>query len=409
MVKKLIHNIKPEMVYFIISYLGIFLFLYAVVTKGIIVFDWIAMENNSDWAMLDYFRHIFFASDLTKVYEYGFEASFPPLAYLFYHLIGEASIADMSTVAWYDGMPALPYQIIIFVMYTIFGVMLIYGAIDEMCITKKAKYSLFLSVLCSTPMFMGAIERGNLALYVAGMMMFAVLWRNSGNRIKKELALVLIAVAAGLKIYPAFLGILYLKEKRWGEAARLVLYGIICFFLPFVLCGGIHGMQLFLNNIFVMNTESYAYRVQFFQGLLGFWGIYGINAQILNYIFLLSLFILIFISKSDIRIMTYLAASMAFFPSGAFRYTLIYFLLPLLFLFVGNDSKVNRYLSAVGLGLLFSIPSVFGYFTHFNLNFGSYTYTYVERCIYTVAWAYLGIQILMECRENINKVRNARK
>ena len=35
------------------------------------------------------------------------------------------------------------------------------------------------------------------------------------------LALVLIAVCTGLKIYPAILGMLYIQEKRYAEAARL--------------------------------------------------------------------------------------------------------------------------------------------------------------------------------------------
>ena len=43
------------------------------------------------------------------------------------------------------------------------------------------------------------------------------------------------AIAAGFKLYPAFLGVLLLRDKNYLAAVRTVLYGVVCPVLPAVL------------------------------------------------------------------------------------------------------------------------------------------------------------------------------
>lgn len=394
---KKVKVITPETLFFILSASGILLFLFAAYMRGVGIFNWIAMENNAAWGTFDYYRHVYYAFDLDKVYEYGNSVSFPPLAYMFYHFLARITMLDMTQVADYKELLTQPYQVIVYVMYTVLGVLLLHSAISQLKINNWKKNLLTALIVCSTPMFMGALERGNMALYVVGILLLAVLWKDSDNKLLRELALILIAVAAGLKIYPAFFGILYLKEKRRKEAARLVIYGAIFFFVPFAFCGGLHGLQLFLDNILRMNGGHYTNHVQFFQGLLGFLNIFGTPAQIANYIFLFALLALALLSQNQIRTMTFLAAAMAFFPSEAYRYTLIYFLLPLIMLFrCNNERNTENYVTAAFLGLLFSIPTVFGYLTHFRLAYGAHTFTCVEAYIYAAAWLYLAAQVAIE-------------
>lgn len=408
---KYIKNLNPKTVYFIFSLSGILIFAVAIYFYKIQALTWLSMEHTSSWATFDYYRHIFFAINRNKIYEYGVVACFPPLAYVFYYIIARITISNPSQISnyknYYDACKVLfnqPYQIIVFLMYTIVGILIICFAINELEIKKYQKNLMIFSIIFSTPMFMGAIEHGNMALYVIGLLLFALIWHNSENKIKRELALIFIAVAAGLKIYPAFFGLLYLKEKRWKEALRLVIYGIILFFIPFIYCGGFYSMKLFFNNIFYFTSRDYFGRVQFIKGLLMIIGINNQISQYLSYVFLMLLFALILLSNNNIRITAFLASAMAFFPSGAYRYTLIYFLLPLIMLFIESKEKnFYNYLNAIFLGLLFSIPSVFGVLTQFRLYrpYETATCTGVECYIYVIAWFYLVFQVISEITDLI--------
>ena len=75
---------------------------------------------------------------------------------------------------------------------------------------------LTLLLLASAPLFI-AIERGNPVFPVTVMTLWALYLQNEEEAWKKELALILIAAAAGFKIYPAIFGLLYIKEKRFPE------------------------------------------------------------------------------------------------------------------------------------------------------------------------------------------------
>ncbi len=61
-----------------------------------------------------------------------------------------------------------------------------------------------------------------------------------------------------------------------------------------------------------------------------------------------------------------------------------------------NRTDISIYVFSIVLGSLFSIPTLMGVITGFKLNFGIYTYTYVERYIYTLAWGILVYAIIIE-------------
>lgn len=101
-----------------------------------------------------------------------------------------------------------------------------------------------------------AIERGNMTRWVLILLMFAMVLRRSKKPAARETALILIAAAAALKLYPAIWGLLYLIEKRYKEAGRLVLYGLLLFFVPFAFFGGVAGFHQFLLNITAVGSGS---------------------------------------------------------------------------------------------------------------------------------------------------------
>lgn len=176
--------------------------------------------------------------------------------------------------------------------------------------------------------------------------------REHEDKLSRELALLLIALAAGLKIYPAIFGLLYLKDKRYKEAERLIIYGIVFFFGPFIFFGGLHGlMQMFRNQLRLHSIVYYGWRnIQEVWNKLDkeflflnipvigkvMTGIYAVIAMtgawilddIWKRLFLLCSFIIIV-------------------PSWSGSYTMIYLVIPLIYFLCGERNKRSDYLYAV--------------------------------------------------------------
>ena len=100
---------------------------------------------------------------------------------------------------------------------------------------SQATYHTLLSfmLIISYPV-MYCIERGNIIILSMIFTMFFVFFKDSDSKALKEISYISLALAAGIKLYPAIFGLMLLFEKKYKDAARLVVYGIIAVFLPFV-------------------------------------------------------------------------------------------------------------------------------------------------------------------------------
>lgn len=82
-------------------------------------------------------------------------------------------------------------------------------------------------------------------------MAFFILYRNSEKPLLRELACLALAIAAGFKLYPAFLGVLLLRDKNYLAAVRTVLYGVVCLCFPlFFFNEGLFGLTLWFRVLF---------------------------------------------------------------------------------------------------------------------------------------------------------------
>lgn len=105
--------------------------------------------------------------------------------------------------------------------------------------------------LLLSPGMLLSFERGNILFFVIPMCLFFIHYRNSSNWFVRELALISLAFAAGMKLYPAFFGILLLRDKKYAQALRAVLYGILSVILPaLVFKEGLAGIPIWLSIVF---------------------------------------------------------------------------------------------------------------------------------------------------------------
>jgi len=401
---------SPQSVFFFVSLIGIVLFLLIAPFEHVHIFDWIAMENRAKWETKDYFLHLFHSIHLDTCYGSAGDTVFSPFAYLLYHWLYMASTDPSEAVDSIDQLMSMPYQAVVFLMYSLVGVMLFLFAIDLLHLSRTKKWLLASTIFFSVPFFMGGFERGNLTVHCVAILAIALLLKDSERHCLREAALLLIAFSASLKIYLAAAGFVYLAERRWKEAGRLAIYGIAFFFLPFLFLGGVDGFERYFTTITSYSANFYIDRIEFIHGVLNYFRFDGPSSSAFSAGFLYLLFSLTISTKDKFRRAVFLAAILAFIPNNAFRYALLYFSFPL-FVFIKQELEPSwkSYVNAILLGGIFTIPTIFGLLTDFQLAYGISSMTCVEVFIYVPAWLLLTFQTSLEFTDFCRKLRNARR
>lgn len=80
---------------------------------------------------------------------------------------------------------------------------------------------------------------------------------DSENKVRRELALISLALAASFKLTPAVLGILLIYNKQWKEVVRVIIYGLIFGIVPFLFFhGGLVNIGRMFHNA-SLNVDKY--------------------------------------------------------------------------------------------------------------------------------------------------------
>lgn len=108
------------------------------------------------------------------------------------------------------------------------------------------RYFFVFCVLFSLP-FLYAFERANSIIWALFCMFLYIEGYQSKNSIIKIGSFFSLAIAAAIKISPALLGLLLVKERRWRDAIICAFIGGLVFMLPFTLTDG--NISSLLNNI----------------------------------------------------------------------------------------------------------------------------------------------------------------
>ena len=285
------------------------------------------------------------------------DARFPPLAYLFYYFLSciiPKTIPNSTVSDWYN-------------MY-----MVILLCVCVVCITVSAgklagrtwSYALLtgLVFVLSHAFGLAEVKAGNSAVYVLALLMLALCLKDSGSPLKRELALILIAIAAGFKMSPAIFGFLYIKEGRYREAARLVVYGIVAFFAPFEAFGGLEGLRVFLNISGQVSSAAIPRPETIIGVIIELFSVLGLGEQtgllfgrILAFIYLGICVFLFFRKKYSWKLLWLLSSLMVIFVNLSYPYTLQYFFIPLVMFIHETDEDSNKldYVYAALFALIF--------------------------------------------------------
>ena len=333
------------------------------------------MENNSNYELSDFFRHIGYAADLKHVYFVTSDAPFPALTYIFFHYLYLINPVQTDLAVWLRKGYTLPYEPIIYVMWTVIQVLLILYFIQR--ITKLSLHNtvcLTIALFLSLPFFAGAFERGNTVLVTLLLLMAALYLREKEGKLHQELALIFIALASASKITPCIMGMLYIKENRWKDTAHLFFWGIVLVVLPFLFTGGFAGFVQFIRVI-AGHGRTQVTRWTSIPGIINYimLHLFGNTGHIakavmqitVQLIFFTVMMLFTFRTKFYWKTVLYLSMIMAYGHSNSYRYYTIYLVLPLLFLIqsetkgiLNNNvhSKYSLYMYYALFGAIFTIP-----------------------------------------------------
>lgn len=200
---------------------------------------------------MDYLNSISTASLITS---YQGSNIYPPLCWVIFDVCRLLS-GDTKTLIGDGRASRLKlYQtpMMIWTIILMICILLIYSLISEMWNYEKPLKQWGIILLMLSVPFLFTVERGNIILlsFIGTLAFFAL--KDSEKRWVREVGYLCLAFAAAIKIYPAIFGFVLFKEKRYKEAVRLAIYGIVVFVVSFLFfCKeGIAGIPLFFGNLF---------------------------------------------------------------------------------------------------------------------------------------------------------------
>ncbi len=369
--------LKPKKYIFYISALtGILMFIInGLITRGHSFYNFFNPDKTNFY--MDFFNSIH------TLYNgpYTHQSIYPPLPLLVYRFLLRMVPYDIVEQGA-EAIRATQAGQVVLLLYMIITIFLFFVLLMEIKKGSKIEKYIFSFVILFSAPFIFQFERGNIIFVALLFLMVFVFFKDSAIRIVREFALVCLAISAAIKFYPAIFGLLLIKEKRFKDVIRVVIYGIAVFVLPFFATGGINQLPVLLKNIFSTSSDSttwglgYAVNIQTtIRIIFGFFGNFDYTPIFIGSIFSLMLLFLgiiaMFYSRSKWKTTALLALLMIMVPSISYEYALIFMLIPLI-MFLDREEKEEKldYVYLVCFILIF-IPLTFGRIDVINNGYGN--------------------------------------
>lgn len=240
---------------------------------------------------------------------------------------------------------------------------------------KKEKWLFCLCIAGSYPFLFWAERANYILLAIMGSLFFVQYYDHSSKKLR-HWALFLLAVATAVKVYPAALGMLLVKEKRWKDICIFGVYALLLSLVPLIWLGGWTGLKQLWQNIQLQTSHEAVSNGFSIKGLLNFWVIFltkkSVPTQIISlgtYLsygcFLLGVVVSYFL-KSKWKTVAVLCLMMILIPAISYKYVLLILVIPLVLLL--NKKQINKidlvYLFLFAFIFAIKIPFVFRYNMH---------------------------------------------
>lgn len=144
-----------------------------------------------------------------------------------------------------------------FVPYVLLSLVAMYFILRGMSGMSKKNFFFFFAAITFSNFMIYGISRGSNILLVFIFVALFLRFKDSDNKILREISYISLGLAGAMKIYPFFFGIYVVRERKWKDCLRIALYGILWIFLPFAFIdGGLANIPLYLKNFFVFTGKE---------------------------------------------------------------------------------------------------------------------------------------------------------
>lgn len=278
--------------------------------------------------------------------------NYPPLAYVFLKFFFSLVGRNEGDIMSYENT-SLVYVLYLTLFFVLFYIILDFYVIQE----KKLKNMIFFILSVSYPIFWCGVERGNMVLYSALFLIAGYFLSQSDSKIKKEIGLILIAFSADMKVYPAVIGLLFLVDKKYKEAIRLIIYGLLFFIIPLMMLNT--NFSAFYDSTFALTVGRGIYsKTSIVGNCVLLFGEEGVAfGWILTIIWMIWVAIYVFVEKERWKCLVMIISIMTIIIPESYIYNYIFIVLPLIIFFNKKDEfcKID-YVYAALFALIFTCP-----------------------------------------------------
>lgn len=347
--KKIINKIKENPFKYIFYSIGIIFiltfFMAIILSQGEVIKKYIHAYPQDHFQ--DFFNSMW---DTLGRHPYQNKVIYPPLCYLIYYVflrfipIDQIYSANSMTLRLFQG------PMFSFMIYTLVTFLIYVFLVKKLKKGTSLEKNIFLVLITFSLPFIFEFERANIIFLSLLLLIFFFVYKDSNNKILKELALISLAASAAIKIYPAIFGLILIKEKRWKEIIRVIIYGLILFLVPFIFFGGFEMIIQFYKNI---TSTSAQFTEQIFMHKLSFASYseflirtFNLKGELVHIIFKFIYIILIitscissYITKVEWKRILILTLLMIIVPNISFTYTAIFLIIPIAMALDENKKK----------------------------------------------------------------------
>ena len=408
--KKIIEEKKikiPKYIFYILGVVLILIFLCSLFfTYGDSIKHYL-FTNYSD-TFMDFFNSMYDTIG-RRPYEKG--VIYPPICYVMYYIfLRMIPIEQMNF-----GSPAFKtFQapMLALALYEFVSIGMFIFCMFKMKKGSSREKILFLIITLMSIPFLFTFERGNIIFVALIFLMLFIYFKDSNNKFLREFALFSLAMSAAIKIYPAIFGLVLIKEKRWGEIVRVIIYGIVLFVVPFIFFGGFSEILTFIHNLthttdefsvtHVINRMNFSAAIEELSYAFNFENYQFISKILILFIFVISC-INSLLSKVNWKTYALLSCLIVGIPGISFTYTVIFLIIPLIYFLDSKDKKKFVDYMYLLLFILIMFPCPLSLLEH-----GSYSYFYNNATLNTkiMSISIIALSILLNIDVFITNIEN---
>ena len=273
------------------------------------------------------------------------DKAYPPMGYVISKHF--AKLVDIDYYYKKNGFSSMAFEpkiMLVYLLRTLFGVIMLFELIRDNINGGKVRKAFFAFVLTFSLPVMYTVERGNNILFASVSLIIFIFFYDSKNLFVKEIALLSLAFSFSLKLVPAAFGFLLILNKKYKEAVRATVYGLLMLFIPFLfLDGGFSNVALFFRNL-SLHLEHFGSAgdcgLQECLIHCGFNHLSKLCNGSLRYMLSIYLLICCFFLKRKWEIITAVNLVILIVPAHSFLYVLIY-MLPSAICFI-NETEYRK-------------------------------------------------------------------